>query len=304
MFVLGSSVAHSAAAPCEWTTQPVRRCKSIWAALTLGAAMAWATAAAAEDASAQVGTNDSTNEKSVEELAKEAQNPVADVISVPFQSNFNFDVGPYGKLQYILNIQPVVPIHITEDWNIITRTIMPVISQPQLTPFDGRESGLGDINPTLFLSPAHPGEIIWGVGPTWTMPTHTQKNLGSNTWSAGPAFVFLTIQGPWVIGALANNQWSFASTGSGKAVNQMLIQPFINYNFPDGHGWYVSTSPIITANWNSSGEKWVVPVGFAVGRLFKVGKLPINVQLGFYDNVITPKYGARWQSRFQVQFLF
>jgi hypothetical protein len=94
------------------------------------------------------------------------------------------------------------------------------------------------------------------------------------------------------------------SAGSGKAVNQMLIQPFINYNVPDGHGWYVSTSPIITANWNSSGEKWVVPVGFAVGRLFKVGKLPINVQLGFYDNVITPKYGARWQSAFKCSSCF
>jgi hypothetical protein len=191
MFVLGASVAHSAAAPCDWTTQPTRRrCKSIWAAVAIVAAMAWASAAAAEDAPALGGSNDSTKEKFVEQLAREAQNPVADVISVPFQSNFNFDVGPYRKLQYILNIQPVVPIHLTEDWNIITRTTMPVISQPQLTPFDGRESGLGDINPTLFLSPAHPGDIIWGVGPTWTMPTHTQKNLGSNKWSAGPAFVF------------------------------------------------------------------------------------------------------------------
>jgi hypothetical protein len=135
------------------------------------------------------------------------------------------------------------------------------------------------------------------------MPTATQKNLGSNKWSAGPAFVALTIQGPWVIGALANNQWSFASVGNGKAVNQMLIQPFINYNIPDGHGWYVSTSRIITANWNGSGKKWVVPVGFAVGRLFKVGKLPINIQLGVYDNVITPQFGPRWQTRFQIQFL-
>jgi hypothetical protein len=113
-----------------------------------------------------------------------------------------------------------------------------------------------------------------------------------------------TIKGPWVVGALINNQWSFASAGSGgKAVNAMTLQPFVNYNFPGGDGWYVTTSPIITANWNSSGEKWVVPVGGGVGRLFKVGKLPINIQLSVYDNVITPKNGARWQTRFQIQFL-
>jgi hypothetical protein len=171
--------------------------KAIWAAAAM-TALVLATTASAQDTSAQDSSNDPTKEKSVEELAKEAQNPVANVISIPFQSNFNFGVGPYGKLQYVLNIQPVVPIHINDDWNVITRTIVPVISQPQLTPFDNRESGLGDINPTLFLSPAHPGQIIWGVGPTWTMPTATQKNLGSNKWSAGPAFVVLTIQGPWV----------------------------------------------------------------------------------------------------------
>jgi hypothetical protein len=135
------------------------------------------------------------------------------------------------------------------------------------------------------------------------MPTAAQKNLGSNKWSAGPAFVALAIQGPWVLGALISNQWSFASVGSGKPVNAMLIQPFVNYNIPGGNGWYLTTSPVITANWNSSGEKWVVPVGGGVGRLFKVGKLPINIQLSVYDNVITPKNGARWQTRFQIQFL-
>jgi hypothetical protein len=193
--------------------------KTIWAALVLTAGLVWARTASAQ---------------SNEELAKEAQNPIANVISVPFQSNFNFGFGPYDKLRYILNIQPVVPLHINDDWNVITRTIMPVISMPKLTPFDSGEWGLGDVNPTMFLSPTHPGDLIWGVGPTWTMPTATQKNLGSKKWSTGPALVVLTIQGPWVIGALANNQWSFASTGSGKAVNQMLIQPVHQLQLPWG----------------------------------------------------------------------
>jgi hypothetical protein len=247
---------------------------------------------------------DDSSAKSNEQLAKEAQNPIADLISIPFQNNFNFGYGPYDKLQYILNIQPVVPFHISDDWNLITRTIVPVISLPQVSPFDKGNWGIGDVNPTFFFSPSHSGEIIWGFGPTLTLPTASQKNLGSNQWSAGPAFVALTIQGPWVLGALINNQWSFASAGSrGKAVNAMTLQPFVNYNFPGGDGWYLTTSPIVTANWNSSGEKWVVPVGGGVGRLFKVGKFPVNIQLSVYDNVITPKNGARWQTRFQIQFL-
>ena len=121
-------------------------------ALTRAAALTVAMLVAMSTAYAQQG----------EDLREAAQNPIADLISVPFQNNTNFDIGHTDNTQNVLNIQPVVPIHISDDWNVITRTIMPVISQPQLTPFDNRESGLGDINPTLFLSPAHPGEIIWG----------------------------------------------------------------------------------------------------------------------------------------------
>jgi hypothetical protein len=273
------------------------------AALAMAVGLAWGTGLSAQEASTGE-TPDKHAGKSNEELAKQAENPVADLISMPFQSNFNFGVGPYGKLQYDMNFEPVIPFHITSDWNLITRTIVPVLSQPQLTPSGNREFGIGDVNPTFFLSPAHSGDLIWGVGPTFTMPTATTKNLGSYKWSAGPAFVVLTIQGPWVVGVLANNQWSFASVGNGKNVNALLVQPFVNYNVPGGDGWFIFSNPIITANWNSSGRKWVVPVGGGVGRLFRVGKLPIKVQIGFFDNVITPKYGARWQTSFQVTFLF
>ena len=144
------------------------------------------------------------------ELAKQTQNPVADLISVPFENNFNFGAGTKDATVYVLNVQPVIPLKLTADWNVITRIITPIINQPSL--FEGADSafGLGDLNPSFFLSPAKPGAVIWGVGPTFTLPTATDSLLGSGKWSMGPAVVALTMQGPWVVGALANQQWSFA----------------------------------------------------------------------------------------------
>ena len=144
------------------------------------------------------------DEESQEALAKAAQNPVAKLISVPFQNNFNFGVGPNNTMQYILNFQPVIPISLSEDWNLITRTIMPIINQPSPAPGVRSAFGLGDINPTFFLSPAKSEKFIWGVGPTFTFPTATDPMLGSGKYSAGPAVVALTMQGHWVVGALAN----------------------------------------------------------------------------------------------------
>lgn len=241
--------------------------------------------------------------ESQEELAKAAQNPVAKLISVPFQNNFNFGVGPNDVCQYILNIQPVIPISLSEDWNLITRTIMPIINQPSPAPGIPNASGLGDINPTFFLSPAKPGHLIWGVGPTFTFPTATDSLLGNGRWCAGPAAVALTMQGHWVIGVLANQQWSFAGWGS-KDVSAMLVQPFVNYNLP--HGWYLASAPIITANWKAdSDNRWTVPIGGGIGKIQRFGKLPLNFQLQAFYNVETPKdMGADWQLRFQVQFLF
>jgi hypothetical protein len=238
------------------------------------------------------------------ELAKKTQNPVADLISVPFQNNFNFRTGPERKTVWIDNIQPVVPIELNDDWNLITRTIMPLISQPSLAPGVEQAFGLGDINPTLFLSPRNSSKLIWGVGPTMTLPTATNRVLGSGKWSAGPAAVGLLMEGPWVVGALANNQWSFAGWGH-TTVNELLIQPFVNYNF--SHGWYLTSAPINTADWTKgSGNKWTVPVGGGGGKLWRVGKvgLPVNTQLQAFYNAFTPEHGTVWQLRAQVQFLF
>ena len=238
-----------------------------------------------------------------EELAREAQNPIAKLISVPFQNNFNFGIGPNNVVQYVLNFQPVIPITLSEDWNLITRTILPTINMPSPAPGIRSAFGLGDLNPTAFFSPAKSGKFIWGVGPTFTFPTATDPMLGNGKWCAGPAVVALYMDGPWVIGALANNQWSFAGWGS-KNVNAMLIQPFINYNFK--HGWYLNAAPIITADWEASHDNmWTVPIGGGVGKIVRLGKLPLNMNLGAYYNVVTPKnFGADWQLRFQVQFMF
>jgi hypothetical protein len=174
---------------------------------------------------------DQEQQSKTEELAKETQNPVANLISVPFQNNFNFGIGPNDTTQWVLNVQPVIPISLNKDWNLITRTIMPIINQP--SPASGIPSafGLADINPSLFLSPANSGKLTWGVGPTFTFPTATASVLGNGKWQAGPALVVLSMPGHWVIGALANNQWSYAGWGKSK-VNALLVQPFITTTFP------------------------------------------------------------------------
>jgi hypothetical protein len=238
--------------------------------------------------------------ESTEALRDAAQNPIANLISVPFQNNTNFSVGPYHQTQNVLNIQPVVPFHLTDDWNLITRWITPIVYQPRVSPQDGPEFGLGNIQPAFYLSPAKPGAIIWGVGVQTWLPTATDKTLGVNKWGAGPAAVALTIQDPWVYGVLINNVWAGTS---GQRVNQMLIQPFVNYNLPDG--WYLTSSPIITANWLApESDRWLVPLGGGFGRLFKIGKLPVNTQVQAFYDVARPTGAASWTLRFQLQFLF
>jgi len=264
-----------------------------WLKVALVAVLFGSGSALAEDRSA-----------STEALAKAAQNPVADMISVPFQFNTNFGYGAYDKTQEVINIQPVIPINLSPDWNLITRTIVPVISQPQLTPDGERTFGLGDTTASAFLSPAHSGKFIWGVGPAFLLPTATDQDLGTGKWGAGPTAVGLIMDGPWVYGALINNIWSFAGDPGRKDVNQMTLQPFVNYNFKDG--WYLSSSPLVTADWNADNDnRWTLPVGGAFGRVFRIGKQPVNAQIGAYYNVIAPDdIGPQWQVRAQLQFLF
>jgi hypothetical protein len=238
-----------------------------------------------------------------EDLAKKTQNPVADLISLPFQNNINFKVGPDEKTQNILNIQPVWPVSLNNDWNLITRTIVPIISQPGVDALDiDRENGLGDTTFTAFLSPKNSGKLIWGAGPVILLPTATDDRLGSDKWGIGPSAVFLTMQGHWVIGSLFSNVWSFAGSGDDN-VNMFTWQYFINYNLPDG--WYLTTSPIITANWEADSDNtWTVPFGGGGGKIFRIGKQPMNAQVQALYNVEKPEFGADWTLRLQLQFLF
>ena len=207
------------------------------------------------------------------DLAKAAQNPVAAMISLPFQNNTLFGVGPDDDTANVLNIQPVIPFTVGE-WNIISRTIAPLIYLPDLTSGlpelpegvnGGSTFGLGDINQSFYFSPAKPGPVIWGIGPSITFPTATDENIGSEKWSAGPAAVALAQPGPWVIGSLIRQLWSFAGDGDRQDVSQLLIQPFVNYNMADG--WYLVSAPIITANWEADSDNtWTVPAAAASAR--------------------------------------
>ena len=210
-------------------------------------------------------------------MARETQNPVADLISLPFQNNINFGWGPDNEIQNVLNIQPVFPFHVNDDRNVITRTILPVISQPGLPPGDSRDTGLGDTTFTAFLSPKYPSGIIWGLAPVFLLSTATDSVLGSDKWGLGPSAVLIYAQGPWVAGSLFSDLWSFAGSGD-EDINLFTWQPFVNYNWPDS--WYLTASPLVTANWEArSSERWTVPLGVRLGKVFRLGPLPINAQM-------------------------
>jgi len=232
------------------------------------------------------------------DLVKKTQNPVADLISLPLQDNVTFGFGPEDKVLNVLNIQPVMPFRLSDDWNLITRTVLPLISQPSLGPGTGSEFGLGDTTFTAFLSPREEGAWIWGVGPVLLLPTSTSERLGAGQWGGGLSAVVLRMDGPWVYGLLVNNVWSVEGD-----VNAFLLQYFVNYNLSDG--WYVNTAPILTANWKADSDNtWTVPFGVGVGRVFKAGKLPLNAMVGVYYNVEAPDGAGDWTLRLQIQFLF
>jgi hypothetical protein len=226
--------------------------------------------------------------------------------NVPFQNNTNFNVGPHNGTQNILNIQPVIPIHLNEDWNVITRTILPLVWSPSFQPAQSVPFGTAPMAFSAFLSPKNPNDgWIWGVGPIVQLPTISSKTLGSNVWGAGPAFVVVKMAGPIVGGGLINNVFSFGGTDGpgGTRYGLFTINPFLNYNF--GGGWFIGSAPIITANELSGGAKWTLPVGLQGGRLIKLfGKLPVNLVVGAYYNALRPEFGGTWQLRTQVAFIF
>lgn len=258
------------------------------------------TALVISSATAQEGVNAS-------DLAKAAQNPVADMISVPIQYNANFSVGSGDETQHLLNIQPVYPMNLSSHWNLISRIIIPLISQPPFVAGQRRESGFGDFQLSLFISPAKVSSgVIWGGGVVGQFNTASNERLGQGKRGLGPTAVVLKISGPWVFGGLINNIWSVGGDAARADVNQMLMQPFVNYNVPEHPGLYVTFSPIITANWEAdAGNAWTVPLGMGIGRIMTVGRLPVNLQTSAYYNIVKPDVvGADWQLRLQMALLF
>ena len=236
------------------------------------------------------------------DLAQELSNPLADLMSIPIQMNYDRDIGPSDdgwKLQ--TNIQPVIPFHLNEDWNLITRTIVPLTHQEDIFPGAGSQFGLGDINLSLFFSPKKPssGGVTWGVGPVLLFPTATESLLGAKKWGAGPTLVALTIRGPWTIGMLANHIWSYAGDSDRQDISNTFMQPFVAYTWPSA--WTFSLQSETTYNWET--EKWAVPVNAAVSKLVKLGKLPVSLQAGVGYWVESPETGPEG-FRFRLQATF
>ena len=232
-----------------------------------------------------------------EEISIKAANPLADLMSFPFQNNLNMNYGEYNRNMNVLNIQPVIPF---AKGKLITRTIMPIVSIPDFTQESGMESsGLGDIVFTAFYVPASKG-LMWGIGPVIELPTGGNQR-GTQKWSAGPSLVLLAQPGEWTFGALINNTWSFAGNSDRDNVNHMLLNLFIVRQL--GKGWYLNSAPIITADWTARAEdRWIVPLGAGGGKVIVVGgKLPLNLQTQLYYNVVRPDFGPQWQWRVQLQ---
>src|ERR1039457_1862072 len=235
-------------------------------------------------------------------LAREAKNPFADLINLQFFYDANLWVAPGNETQQVLTIQPLIPFNLNADWTLITRTILPLIDQPGSAPGQGWIRGPGDTQFAAFLSPARAGSLVWGIGPVFQLPSATNDALGQGKWGAGPGAGVQWSGTQWTLGALILNIWSFAGDAGRPAVNQMQLQPTVNYTFRDNPNRYLSFSPTITANWEASGdERWTVPISLGLGQLFKLGPQSVNLPATSYYTVVALPGSAPWTLELLVQ---
>jgi len=250
-------------------------------------------------------------QNSAADLAKELSNPVAALISVPFQNNVDFGGGfDDDGFRYTLNFQPVVPITLNENWNLISRTIFPLVYQkdilpPEVTPTDvdpnDDQFGLGDTVQSFFLSPAS-SDPIWGVGPVFLVPTATREALGTEQFGVGPTAVVLKQTGPWTYGMLANHIWSVAGDDDRADVSTTFLQPFLSYTTPDA--WTFTLQTEATRNWEANEDEWTVPIGAFVSKVIDVGGQKMSLQGGPRWYAEGPETAPDWGLRFNVTFLF
>ena len=241
-------------------------------------------------------------DNSVEELAKKSQNPVSDLMSVPFQYNV-YSGGALGNsTKSVLNIQPVIPHRLNKDWNLRTRIVLPLMSSP--TP-NGMVSGTGDSTICFFLSPHKKGEVMMGFGPIVQLPTASNEVLGTQTWGIGPAALVVKSHKQWVYGAMTNYVTSIGNSPTGHRTDQLLIQLFANYNLPHAKGFSLSYSPMITADFTRApGDQWTLPVGLMATKVLHIGKQPVSIGIGGFKNVVRPSNAPDWNFRFAMTFLF
>lgn len=237
------------------------------------------------------------------DLAKELSNPVADLISVPLQFNYNdgYGVDGQGKQSYV-NIQPVIPISISPNWNLISRTILPLVDQDGIVPGKGSQSGFGNITQSFFFSPKVPtaGGLIWGVGPVIQIPI-ASDDIAPDQWGAGLTGVALKQTGPWTFGALVNHVWSISDNDRYGKQSGTFLQPFLSYTTPKATSFTINTES--TYNWET--EDWAVPINLVVGQVVQLGKQPVQFSLGARYWAESPQNGPDgWGARFQVTFLF
>lgn len=238
-----------------------------------------------------------------QELAKKLSNPIASMISVPLQFNYDTGYGPVDGQKSYVNFQPVIPFSISDDWNLISRTIVPVVGQSDIAGPSGSQFGLGDVTQSLFFSPKQPTEngIIWGVGPVFLIPTATDQLLGSEKWGAGPTGVALKQFDGWTVGMLASHIWSFAGDSDRADVNSTFMQPFVSYTTPDA--WTFALNTESSYNWET--DDWSVPVNFTVSKIVKLGKLPVSLTAGGRYWADSPASGPEgWGFRAGITFLF
>jgi hypothetical protein len=238
-------------------------------------------------------------EHSAENLAKITTNPIANMISLPFQFNFNFGMGDYNRYGTVLNLQPVIPFRLNDKWNVVNRIILPVMQKPDNSP-EGSTYGIGDINMSMFFTPSHPGKLIWGIGPAFHIPTSSAPELGGDAFGFGPSIIIMLMTGNhWAFGLNANQTWSYKSSDLSSFFGQYMII----YNIKKG--WFVNTMPTITADFTAAeGEQWTVPVGGGGGKVHKFGHQPIKFQLEAFYYVVKPTEGAEWTLQATVFLLF
>jgi len=252
------------------------------------------------------------------ELTKQLANPIASLISVPFQANEDFGFGPsHNGYKFTLNFQPVIPISLGENLNLILRTIVPEVSQHDLfyvenvpknspiSPQNRSQDGFSDTTQSFFFGPKKSGPfgLTWAIGPAFLYPTATHPLLGTGTFSVGPTFVALKQDGPWTYGVLMNQLWSVVIEEDRKSVNQMFLQPFLAYA-TETHTTFTINSET-TANWNTSGDaKWTIPINLVVSQLLKIGKQPLQIAVGGRYYADSPRYGPDWGARFVVTLIY